>query len=214
MIDVKVCGITNLEDALVACECGVDALGFILYPQTPRYITPDRAREIIKALPGRIKKVGVFVNQNAGDVQELEAFCGFDFLQFHGDETPEYCGEFPPEIIIKAVSLRTEEDLRRALEYPSRAVLVDCRDRGLYGGTGETADWALARNLGMERPLILAGGLKAENIREAIESVLPAAVDINSGVEMSPGKKDAAKVKDVIEIIRTLKKNKGVSIFR
>jgi phosphoribosylanthranilate isomerase len=202
MIEIKICGITGIEDALHAEACGANALGFIFYRQSPRYIAPAQAARIIARLPGAICKVGVFVNEAAETVKQTAAACGLDLIQLHGDETVEYCKGFRPEVLIKALPLETEEDLQEAFLFSVQALLVDARAAGRYGGTGKLASWELAARLGKEKPLILAGGLNSENIVAALHTVRPRAVDINSGVESAPGIKDAEKVKEIIGIIR------------
>jgi phosphoribosylanthranilate isomerase len=202
MIEIKICGMTGIEDALHAVACGADALGFIFYKKSPRYITPAAAAEIIARLPRDICKVGVFVNESAETIKQTVAACGLDLIQLHGDESIDYCAGFHPDLLIKALPLETEEDLPGALLYPVRALLVDARADGLYGGTGKQASWSLAARLGEQKPIILAGGLNSENIVAALRTVRPQAVDICSGVESAPGKKDAEKVKKIIGIIR------------
>lgn len=202
MTEIKICGITNQEDALFAAACGVDALGFIFYPPSPRYIDPVRAREIIDALPDEVVKVGVFVNQSAPAVRQIFDFCGLDLIQLHGDETPEYCRKFPRTRLIKAVFLQNEADCSKLEQYPTHAILVDSRAPGKYGGTGTMVDWALAARVRKSYPLILSGGLKEENITAALVAVSPAAVDINSGVESVPRRKDSEKVRRIIELIQ------------
>ncbi len=202
MTEVKICGITNKEDALFAASCGADALGFIFYPPSPRYIAPEKARAIIADLPPEIAKVGVFVNHDANEVKQLQRFCGLDLIQLHGDETPDYCRLFRPSMVIKAVSLKTENDLEALRQYDVRAVLVDARDKDRYGGTGLTSNWELAVQVKKNHCLILAGGLNEGNIREALAQVSPQAVDINSGIESAPGRKDHAKLAGIIGIVR------------
>lgn len=213
MTEIKICGITNLEDALCAAACGADAIGFIFHPASPRYVTPERAREIIAALPAGIATVGIFVNREASEVERTAELCGLDLLQLHGDESPEYCRRFPPERVIKAVFPRTPEDLRALDAYDVRAFLVDFREAGRYGGTGKRADWTLAARLGKTHPLILAGGLCIENIGEALAAVAPGAVDINSGCERTPGIKDHDRMKQIISLIRSQKKGGQLPIF-
>ena len=191
MTEIKICGITNLDDALIACDAGADALGFIFYPKSPRCVSPQRAREIISALPRGIVKVGVFVNDDPERIEEIAGICGLDLLQLHGDEKPDYCRRFPASMVIKALSPRTAADLEGVADYPVRAIIVDAFAPGLYGGTGKTSNWNLARTIGESFPPILSGGLNSGNIKDAIASVSPRAVDINSGVESSPGRKDA-----------------------
>lgn len=158
MTEIKICGITNLEDARFALECGADALGFIFHPGSPRYLAPATAREIIASLPAEITKVGVFVNREHSVVKAIRAFCGIDIIQLHGDEPPEYCRDLLSYPLIKAVSGVEDRDLRRLSQYPVRAFLVDARDEECYGGTGMKADWTLAKQIREIRPLILAGG--------------------------------------------------------
>ena len=213
MTQIKICGITNIDDALCAASCGADAVGFIFHPASPRYIAPERAKEIIAALPAELVKVGVFVNREAEDVAQTVEDCGLDLIQLHGDESPEYCRRFPPERVIKAVFPRTPEDLRALVAYDVRAFLADFREAGRYGGTGKRADWVLAEMLGKTHPLILAGGLCIENIGEALAAVAPGAVDINSGCERTPGIKDHDRMKRIIGLIRNQKKEGQLPIF-
>jgi phosphoribosylanthranilate isomerase len=202
MTQIKICGITNIDDALYAAESGADAIGFIFHPASPRFISPERAKEIVAALPQKMTTVGVFVNREAGEVARTADDCGLDLIQLHGDESPEYCRRFSPEKIIKAVFPGTPEDLPALDAYDVRAFLVDFRDAGRYGGTGKQADWELAATIGKTHPLILAGGLTIENIDEALATVAPDAVDINSGIEKAPGIKDHDRMKRIIEIVR------------
>jgi phosphoribosylanthranilate isomerase len=219
---IKICGITRLEDAIFIARCGADALGFIFYPKSPRYITPQQAKKIIDELPvhhqgqdpiaarspimspnpGRITTIGVFVNEDSEIVQEIASFCALDLLQLHGGESAAYCRHFPPERIIKAVALRTADDLRQIRDFPCRAILVDAYAPQRHGGTGRTANWELAAQAKNAAPLILSGGLHAGNIRKALAAVKPDAVDINSGVETSPGVKDHNKIREIIGLIR------------
>ena len=202
MTQIKICGITRIDDALCAAACGADAVGFIFHPPSPRYVTPERAKEIIAALPAGIATVGIFVNREAEEVAQAVEDCGLDLIQLHGDESPEYCRRFPPERVIKAVFLRTPEELRALDAYDVRAFLADFRDAGRYGGTGKRADWTLAARLGKAHPLILAGGLCIENIGEALAAVAPDAVDINSGCERAPGIKDHERLRRIVGMIR------------
>jgi phosphoribosylanthranilate isomerase len=202
MTEIKICGITRVDDALCAAGSSADAIGFIFHPASPRYISPERAKQIVAALPRGIATVGIFVNREAEDVARTAADCGLDLIQLHGDESPEYCRRFPPERIVKAVFPRSPEDLRALAAYEVRAFLVDARDADLYGGTGKRADWELAAKLAKERPLILAGGLSIDNIGEALSTVAPGAVDINSGIERAPGIKDHDRMKRIIGLIR------------
>jgi len=213
MTEIKVCGITNLEDASFAAECGADALGFIFYSRSPRYVAPERAKKIIEKLPDRVAKVGVFVNQELQKVKKTVEFCDLDLVQLHGDESPEYCRQFPSSLLIKAFSSRRASDLRGLRNYPVRAIVVDTYDPLRYGGTGKRSNWRLAVKVKETHSLILAGGLNTGNIREAIDIVAPHAVDINSGVESSPGRKDHKKVRAIIEIVRSME-GKGKGVFQ
>ena len=209
MAQIKICGITNEEDALCAARCGAAALGFIFYPPSPRYITPAAALPIIRRLPAGIATVGVFVNEAAAEVRRIAGFCNLDFIQLHGDESVEYCRNFAPEMIIKSVELKNEDDLRHAARYSAAAILVDSRVAGLYGGTGRKADWDLALSIKKFKPLILSGGLNIENVKEAMEKVAPQALDINSGVEIKPGKKDHRKLEQIFAVVREVRKQQN-----
>ena len=202
MVQVKICGLTNQEDALCAAKLGAAALGFIFYSPSPRNIDPEHARKIISALPAELVKVGVFVNQSVAEVKRITEYCCLDMIQLHGDETSEYCRQFPAAQIIKAVELKNETDLVYVSSYDVAAILVDSRYDGLYGGTGMKANWELACRIRDKKPLVLSGGLNEKNIAEAIQTVSPAALDINSGVESEPGKKDHAKLALIFDIIR------------
>lgn len=204
MIPVKICGITNKEDALAAAQNGAAALGFIFYPHSPRCIAPEDACKIIKILPRKIARVGVFVNEKTEEVKRIARYCDLDFIQLHGDETVRYCHDFPPDKIIKAVNLQSEADFRKALQYNVSAILVDRRSRGLYGGTGKKANWDLALQIKNKKPLILSGGLNEDNVAEALAKVAPDALDVNSGVEMEPGKKDHNKIARIFGIVHSL----------
>jgi phosphoribosylanthranilate isomerase len=216
MTAIKICGITNSEDALQAASCGVDALGFIFYPGSPRYVSPAVAKSIMAGLPESVARVGVFVNQDVAEVIEIIDFCRLDFIQLHGDESPAYCRNFSPSMLIKAISAAGADVLQIPEQYAVRAILVDARDGDRFGGTGKVSDWGLAAEMAAVHPVILAGGLNESNIIAAIESVLPAAVDINSGVEISPGKKDHEKIRRIVRMIRmhTATCLNGIGIFR
>jgi phosphoribosylanthranilate isomerase len=216
MVEVKICGITNSADACIAADYGVAALGFIFYPKSPRYIDPAGAKVVLNQIPGPIIRVGVFVNQSAKEIGAVAAFCRLHLIQLHGDESPLFCRQFPADRVIKAFSLREEEDIEKIRAYRVRGVLIDSRCPGIYGGTGERADWGLARKAGEAQPLILAGGLGEDNVAEAIRSVSPRALDLNSGLEASPGKKDPRKIRRVMDLIRGLQPAKpavGVKSF-
>jgi phosphoribosylanthranilate isomerase len=200
---VKICGITNTEDALKAVELGVDALGFI-FAKSPRMIEPEKAAAIIRSLPPFVKSVGVFVNEDPKRVRQVAELCGLDIIQFHGDEPAELLAEFTPRAI-KAFRLKDGSSLEPVKLYHGkvRAILLDTYSDKKWGGTGKTFDWALAvkaKTLGF--PVILSGGLDPANIQDAILTVRPHAVDVNSGVEERPGKKDHNLMCRLMENIR------------
>lgn len=204
---VKICGITNHEDALVAAGAGADFLGFIFYPRSPRYIEPERAHEIIRITrreTPRIRFVGVFVNENVNAVGRILKECEVDLVQFHGAESPEVVSCFAP----RCYKALRPQDIRQAnimseiygnsLKASVPAFIVDAFNPTLYGGSGERVDWGIARDIAQRFPIFLAGGLTVENIHEAIEQVKPWGVDVSSGVEQSPGLKDHSKLKQFI----------------
>lgn len=198
-VRVKICGITNIKDALAACSCGADALGFV-FAKSPRRVNPRVAKAIIKKLPPYVVTVGVFVNEDKDKVFKIAADCGLGCLQFHGDETPGYCGYFKNRYkIIKAVSVRDGNSLAGLGRYDVDAFLLDAYVPGKRGGTGVGFDWDLAvKAKRYGKPLVLAGGIRAENVSEAIERTRPYAVDVSSAVEKSPGKKDRGLMKRVM----------------
>ena len=212
-MEIKICGITNMEDAVMAFAYGADALGFIFYEKSPRYVSPETAMRVIRNLPDDISKVGVFVNHDIQAVRQIYEFCGLDLIQLHGDESPAYCREFPQSILIKAISPGNEEDLGIVNRYGVRAVIIDARESGLYGGTGKKSNWELAAKLKEMHLLVLSGGLNAGNILEGIKTVSPHAVDVSSGVELSPGKKDPKKVQSMIETVHAAGKKSITKIF-
>jgi phosphoribosylanthranilate isomerase len=212
-MEIKICGITNLEDALNAYIFGADAIGFIFYPKSPRYITPKTVKHISDNLPSVIVRVGVFVNHELQYVREIIEFCGLDMIQLHGDESPEYCRQFPKTVVIKEFSPKSDEELDDIKKFPVKAILIDSRTAELYGGTGKKSNWELALKMISIRPLILSGGLNPDNILEAIETVAPHAVDVNSGVEISPREKDSYKMKKVIEMVHGCTGRSSITIF-
>jgi len=214
MTEIKICGITRLEDALCAAACGADAVGFIFHPASPRYITPERARAIIVRLPEGIAAVGVFVNRKREVVEQTAETCGLNLIQLHGDESPVYCRLFPPQRVIKAVSPGTPEEVRALDAYEVRAFLADARDAGRYGGTGKRSDWEMAIKIREAHPLILAGGLNPGNIEGALAAVAPHAVDINSGCELAPGIKDHDRMRRIVAMIRKGSLPEPKAIFR
>ena len=193
---LKVCGITSLDDALMCVECGAAYLGFNFYPKSPRYIAPAAARAIIEQLPAHVESVGVFVNEpEPKDVLRVMAASGVSIAQLHGDEDATYCAAVGAERVIKALRVGPDFYPKQVLDYPAMAILLDAYDKRLYGGTGKTVAWDVAREAAAYVTLFLAGGLSPDNIVEAVEAVAPFAVDVNSGVESAPGVKDVAKLK-------------------
>ncbi|HKP69556.1 MAG TPA: phosphoribosylanthranilate isomerase [Pyrinomonadaceae bacterium] len=198
---IKICGITNLEDALHAVACGADALGFNFYEKSSRYISPEAATEIIAQLPDNILRIGVFVNSPAKDIHQLRSV--LDFVQLHGDEAPDYAKSLIDDGI-KVIKAIHAEDAAASLEYKAVGFLLDTPTIG-YGGSGETFDWELAVKFKKVVPeFYLAGGLTPENVSDAIRAVRPTAVDVCSGVELSKGKKDPKKVAAFIEAVRSV----------
>jgi len=199
---VKICGITNLEDALCAVDAGADALGFNFYKPSPRYIEPANAREIIKKLPERVMTVGVFLNEESERVKSIATETGVTALQLHGDESPEYCAELKEWYRIKAFAVGENFDAKVPLDYPVEAVMLDARHETLRGGTGLISDWSVAKRIReLGKRLFLAGGLSPENVREAIAVVNPYAVDACSALEESPGRKDQKRVQAFLKAV-------------
>lgn len=198
-VRVKICGITQSEDALKAAELGADALGFI-FAESPRKVSPDKAKAIIDLLPPWVSCVGVFVNEDIRVVRRIQEHCSLDYLQFHGREDPAYCRQFPRRGI-KAFRIQGEKDLTLLAQYSSPAYLLDAFVKGQMGGTGETFDWRLARLARQYGRIILSGGLTPDNVGQAIQFVRPYAVDAGSGLEMYPGKKDYIKLSSFFDSV-------------
>jgi phosphoribosylanthranilate isomerase len=193
-VKIKVCGITNSADAIAAVEAGADALGFIFFEGSPRYVTPEKARGIIRELPPFVSKVGVFVNATPDKVGQTIEETGIDTLQFHGEEPPELCRGYNTKVI-KAFRVQGKDMLALMPRYDVDAWLLDSFAANARGGTGATFDWDLAVHAcSLGTPVILAGGLNPDNVSAAIERVQPYAVDVSSGVESAPGQKDHAKI--------------------
>lgn len=198
----KICGITRVEDALAAAEAGADAIGLVFYAKSPRAVNVQQARAIIAALPPFITTVGLFVNASRCEINETLDAVPLDVLQFHGDETPADCEGFHRPWY-KALRVKAGEDLReQAARYVgASAVLLDTFVAGVPGGTGEVFDWSLVP-MDMPKPLILAGGLTSQNVRQALAEVRPFAVDVSGGVELSKGVKDTQKVREFVRLVR------------
>ena len=206
MVKVKICGITNLEDAQVAVEAGADALGFVFYDKSPRFINPLKAAGIISKLPPFIQAVGLFVNEETEQVNWTADYCGLDIVQLHGDETPEDCLEVKRRVIkaFRIQNIISIDPLEKYQDYQVSGYLLDAWSPDAYGGTGRTFNWELAQAAKQYGPVILAGGLNPENVAEAIRVVKPYGVDVSSGVEAAPGKKDAEAVRAFIRAAKGL----------
>lgn len=197
---IKICGITRPEDALVAVNCGVDALGLVFFKVSPRYVSIKQATEITACLPAFISKVGLFVDASVAEVENIVDKVPLDYLQFHGDEEESYCTSFAKPYI-KAIRVKPETDLNGIInQYKSAAaVLLDAWHPDIAGGTGESFDWTLLNALSGDMPtVILAGGLNVENVHSAVHLIKPYAVDVSSGVEDSPGIKSAEKIQNFV----------------
>ena len=201
MTKIKICGITNIEDAFLAVDLGIDALGFIFYRKSKRYISPERARDIILKLPPFTTPVGVFVNQDMKELHAIRKEVGFDVFQLHGDESPEYCRELGVNVI-KVIRVQKEIAPRDIEIYPTNAILFDTYSPNEYGGTGESFNWLLLEGMHVSKHFILSGGLNSENVDKAIQIVNPYAVDVSSGVEDYPGKKNKDRLKRFVEAVR------------
>ena len=202
-VRVKICGVTRLPDALDAARLGADALGFNFWPRSKRHVNAATARQIIARLPPFVTPVGVFVNQSEGEMRAIAAETGIQVFQLHGDEPPELCSRLPLPVV-KAIPVDQVRTLSRLLSYEVQAFLLDTPSRG-YGGTGQPFDWSLAEGVSEVAPVILAGGLTPENVAEAVRAVRPWAVDVASGVESSPGVKDADRMSRFIEAVREVR---------
>ncbi len=203
-VKVKICGITNAPDALAAAEAGADALGFMFYDQSPRFVSVQAAADIVRELPPYLVKVGVFVDAEEDLVVRAIGECGLNLLQFHGDETPDYCLKFGV-MSMKAFRMRDAASLKALPGYRTDAWLLDAHTPGKPGGTGEKFDWDLAvEAVKLGRPIFLAGGLTPANVGTAVVKVRPYAVDVSSGVEVSAGRKDPVKMRDFIQSARSV----------
>jgi phosphoribosylanthranilate isomerase len=199
---VKICGITSIADGLAAAAAGADMLGLMFYEPSPRHLTLAAAAEISRALPPFVLRVGVFVNPAEEFVLRAIAECNLSLLQFHGDETSEFCTQFGL-MSMKALRVRDAESLKQMEKFQTDAILLDAHSKSGPGGTGEKFNWDLAVEVQkFGKPIFLAGGLTPENVAGAVRQVRPFAVDVSSGVESAPGKKDAAKVKAFIAAVR------------
>ena len=203
MIQIKICGITNIDDAMAAADAGADALGFVFFKKSPRYITPEKAAAIISRLPVFVTSVGVFVDEPGEEILKIVEETGIDVIQLHGDEPPESC--LLPRRVIKGIRVKSLESLEPLNEYQNivSAFLLDAYAPGMPGGTGQVFNWEIAIEAKKFGRIILAGGLTPENISEAIKRVRPYAIDVSSGVELEKGKKDHQKIRLFIKRARS-----------
>jgi phosphoribosylanthranilate isomerase len=201
---VKICGITNYDDAAAAMEMGADLLGFNFYPESPRYVTPKKALGIINRLPAFIDIAGVFVNSSLEETREIAGRCQLDWVQLHGDENPEFCRwlAYDSAKTMKAFRIKNAEDLRQVDDFSTDAVLLDAYDPRRYGGTGLTFDWNIIGHIG--KRVFLAGGINPDNAVAAVELGIYG-IDVCSGIESKPGKKDHKKMKRLFDSIRHLR---------
>ncbi len=209
MVKVKICGITNWTDARRAVDCGADFLGFNFFRRSSRYIAPAKARRIVRKLPKRITIVGVFVNASEEEVRKTARIVGLNQLQLHGDETPQVVARLAREFpVIKALRVKKpfrESQWKRFVR--ANAMLLDAFHSGARGGTGKTFDWKIAKRAAVKRRIFLAGGIHPRNVQDAIREVRPYAIDVCSGVESVPGKKDAARMKSLFEAVRKMQRS-------
>ncbi len=205
MPQIKICGITNTIDALQAVDAGADALGFVFYKHSPRHVSPNVVKSIVVDLPPFVLPIGVFVNEEPEKVQTIMNECGLALAQIHGDESAGYC-ESLGRPVIRGIRLRDRNTLVAMAEYKGRArvrgFVLDTFSDAAYGGTGKTADWTLAAEAARSFSFLLAGGLTPGNVQDAIRTVQPYGVDVSSGVEAAPGKKDPVKVKAFIQAVQ------------
>ena len=197
MIKVKICGITNLEDALTAIDAGADALGFVFHPQSPRHVFPEQAAAIIRHLPPFVQTIGLFVDESLDMVNATADQCGLELIQLHGMEKPGYCDSVRRRVI-KSFRVKDITSLEPMRDYRVAAFLLDAWSPAAHGGTGQTFNWEIAACAAQSNRIILAGGLTPENVAEAVRKVRPYGVDVSSGVESGPGKKDSRRIFDFI----------------
>lgn len=200
-VKVKVCGMTSLEDAQYAVECGADAVGFIFYKKSPRAVTAKQAKSITAKLPPFVQRVGVFVNETAEVIERTVKTCGLDVVQLHGDESPAFCKRIAGKVV-KAIRVKDAASVNDLSHYAVDAFLLDAYKEGEWGGTGERFNWNLVKQARKHGPVILAGGLDPANVAEGIRRCRPYGVDVCSGVESKPGKKNLKKVRAFIEAVR------------
>ena len=201
MIRVKICGITREQDAVATVRAGADAIGLQFVETSPRRITVERAIQLRKEIPPFVSVVGVFLNAKREDILRTVELAGLDYVQLHGDESPDFVRDLPVRTI-KTLGVSTAQDIVDLDRYPADAILLDTKVNGRCGGTGQRFDWSLLKELQTYLPIILAGGLRAENIVEAIRTAKPQIVDVCTGVESAPGIKSFEKMREFISIVR------------
>ncbi|MBS1272525.1 MAG: N-(5'-phosphoribosyl)anthranilate isomerase [Candidatus Marinimicrobia bacterium] len=213
MMPVKICGITQTEDARKAIDAGASAIGFIFHEASPRYIDPEKANHISDAVSDTVATVGVFVDEAAETVNRIAELVGLDFVQLHGDESPEYCAQMNRPVI-KSFRIGESFDEKVLGGYNVYALLFDAYVKGAQGGTGKTFNWDIIKSLETETIIILAGGINSENIMMAYDSVRPDAFDVSSGVEESPGRKNREKMGKLFTIVETIEQYSKDAIFQ
>lgn len=203
---IKICGFTERASLEVAIRAGVDAIGLVFYPLSPRAVTPEEAAVLTENLPPFVTITGLFVNASRAEIETCCRHCRLDLIQLHGDESPEACLGLPRRVI-KAIRVATSSDLIGLARYPVSGLLLDAKVKGVYGGSGNAFDWSLLSSYHAPAPLILAGGLDPDNVAEAVRQVRPYAVDVSSGVESAPGQKDPDRIVRFVQEVR----NNGLS---
>ena len=204
-VKVKICGMTNLKDVKVAVDGGVDAVGFIFYKKSPRSVTMQAVRKIVLELPPFVDSVGVFVNETAEQINKIADRCNLDRVQLHGNESPTFCKKIRRRVI-KAIRVKDIQALKKLSDYPVSSFLLDTFSEDQYGGTGRVFDWNLAYPAKKYGPIILAGGLTPNNVRQAIQRIQPYGVDVCSGVESQPGIKDHKKMQIFLKNVKAERK--------
>ena len=204
-VKVKICGMTNLKDVKVAVDGGVDAVGFIFYKKSPRSVTMQAVRKIVLELPPFVDSVGVFVNETAEQINKIADRCNLDRVQLHGNESPTFCKKIRRRVI-KAIRVKDIQSLKKLSDYPVSSFLLDTFSEDQYGGTGKVFDWNLAYPAKKYGPIILAGGLTPNNVRQAIQRIQPYGVDVCSGVESQPGIKDHKKMQIFLKNVKAERK--------
>ncbi len=205
---VKICGITKLDQAKAIAKMGIDAIGFICVPNTPRYVDPAQIRIVTNALPASVDRVGVFLDASMAEISQVVQNTGLNCVQLHGGESPEFCREFKSNIpnvkLIKALRIRSQESLAQVEDYCTwvDTILLDAYDPKLAGGTGTTINWEMLKDFRPNCPWWLAGGLSPENVAIALQHLQPDGIDVSSGVEISPGNKDSDRVRQLLKAVR------------